>query len=562
MRTSAGATAHPELVCERGVVAAGHRREAEAGAAMLEAGGNAVDAAVAAAFVGFVVEQCDCGVGGFAHVSVWSGARGRSTSFDGYVCAPHGARADLFVPETSADRTYYGHPATAGDLARHGALAVAVPGAVAALLAAHERMGRLPRAQVLEPAIAVADAGVPFGWRDALIIGRLREQIAENPAAAAVLLPGGRIPRTPVQLPDGDRLDTAALADTLRRIARDGARGFYTGATAAAIAAAVRRGGGILSAPDLEGYSAVVRDEPPARYRGHAFTTCFDSVACEALGILDGFDLGAAGAESFAARHLMAEALAVAFTDTIAYGGDPHAGDLRRQRLSTAAFAAARRNDLRRDRALPRPVAPRDPLGETADGAADTSAAWEGTSQIVAADADGNMVSIITAVGWDFGSLVYVPEAGLFLNNGMSYFDPRPGRPNSIAPGRRPTFGAPALVMGRDRRARLAAAGSGGYRIATAVLHAATGVIDYRLAVDAAIERPRVHCQGGETFACARIPTEIADALRAAGHQLVVVDSDASTWHFGRVCAAVFDPESRTVRASAGPHWLTGVAGT
>lgn len=504
MKQSVGQRSHPTLECERGICAGGHWREARAGAEMFEVGGNAVDAAVAAAFVGFVVEQLDCGLGGFARVSVYVPAEGRSVSFDGYVRAPAAACPDMFEPADDVPATYYGHPPTKGERARYGAMAVATPGAVAALCEAHRAFGRLPLRRVLAPAIEAAEQGAPFRGRDVAAIARLVDHIRDLPDTAAALLPDGRMPRVPVQDGPVDRLDGAALAGTLRAVAEGGADAFYRGPIAATVAQHIERLGGLLSADDLAETQCRGVREAPARYRDHQLTTCLDPIGYRAFEVLAGVPLADHPVESFETRHAFAEALSTAFTDTIPF---------------------------------------------------------EGTSQMVAADRDGFMVSIITAVGWDYGSLVYVPEAGFFLNNGMSYFDPRPGRAHSIAPKKTPVFGAPTLVAWNEQGPRLACAGSGGYRIQTAVLHTASHIIDRGFDPSAALEHPRVHCQGSETFADARIPDSVIDGLRRAGHRVVTRRETHDTLHFGRACVVERDSRSGTLRASAAPHWITAVAG-
>jgi gamma-glutamyltranspeptidase/glutathione hydrolase len=413
----------------------------------------------------------------------------------------------MFEPDGSAGLTYYGHPSTVGELARYGVLAPATPGAVAALCVAHGDRGRLQLARVLEPAIAAARAGVPFTGREVLAIARLADRIRELPDTAQVLLPGGRLPAAPVQ-GVADRLDTSALAGTLEAIAAGGASALYRGPIAARIAGYLQARGGILSAADLAGVRAEAIAEEPSTYRGVRYTTALDHIGTRALDRLEELELAEADPDSFDHRHRFAGALAAAFTE----------------------------------------VAPLPPI--------------DGTSQIVAADGEGLMVAITTAVGWDYGSLVYVPEVGVFLNNAMSYFDPRPGRRHSIAPGKAPIFGAPTLVAWDERGGRLACAGSGGYRIQTGVLHTATQILDRGADPAAALDFPRVHCQGGEIIASDRIEPAVIDALRASGHEVSVVsDRDPNTLPFARVCAIERDPASGALRASASPSWLTGVAG-
>jgi gamma-glutamyltranspeptidase/glutathione hydrolase len=549
--------AHSELFGERGVCAGGHPCQAEAGARMFELGGNAVDAAVAAAFVGFVVEQVDCSLGGFAHVSLYDGRAGRLRTFDGYVRAPGNAREDMFSVEDEP-ASYYGHPQS--DEARFGARAVAVPGAVRALCEAQEQCGELARPDVLAPAIEIAEAGVAVSMRDQVAVATLREHIERLPDTARWLMPDGRLPQASVQTP-GDRLDTAALAATLRCIAEVGSAGFYEGAVARAIASAVQRLGGILSEEDLSSFRMRRDEERPARYGDLDVVTCHDHVAHQALGMID--EVVSLDPCGFAYRHLMAEILAVAFSDGIAHYADPERHPRIFEALRDPRYLAERRAAIRPDAALPRPVVPGDLAAwlssSRGGGVGDALPSRAGTSQMVAVDRDGNVASICTALGWNFGSLVYVPEVGVMLNNGMSYFDPRPGRPASIAPGKMPMFGAPTVAMSEAGKGRLAVAGSGGYRIETGVLHTLMAHLDYGMSLERAITHPRVHSQGGPTYVDARIPLEVQQALREVGHEVVVLEEDLASFHFGRVCAAARHSDG-TVSASAGPAHLTAVA--
>ncbi len=547
--------------------AAGHPLEADAARRALDEGGNAVDAVVAGAFMAAVVEQIDCGLGGFARVSVgMAGASPVFSTFDGYVRAPRRARPDMFTPRDGEAWTYYGHPPTVGDAAKHGARAVAVPGAVAGLLRAHAACGRLPRERVVLPAIEAAEAGVPFGWREKLVIADLQDEIRALPDAAAQLLPGGKLPAVSVQMPDADRLDTRPLARTLARIAEDGERAFYQGDIARALAAYVQDAGGILTEDDLAAYRLGEPRERPGTYRDLSYVTCQDEVAHLGLNILEGYDLASLGPDAALYRHVMAEALGVCFTDCLAHYGDPQFVQSPISGLVSKAYAAARRADIPLHTVLPRPIEPGDPWPHhdapyVEDGIRReiSAAARKGTSQVVAADEDGNMAAVCTSTGWNYGSLVYVPELGFFLNNGMSYFDPRPGRPASIEGGKMPIFGAPVVVAARQGRPVFACAGSGGYRIETGVLHTLVNALDHGMPVDRAIDHPRVHCQGGATFVDARIPGDVQAALRERGHEVAALVEDASTLHFARIACVGLGPGNEPT-ASAAPAWLTGVS--
>ena len=306
------ATSRTEVVSDRGVVSCGHMQEAEAGARILEEGGNAVDAVVAAAFTGHVVEPASCGLGGYGHMALFLADTRQFVSVDHYVRAPTAARSDMFEIDTSQPTTYYGWPRTVDRQNESGALSVAVPGAISGLCAAHERWGSMPLAQVLEPAIEAAEAGVRITWDLILTIaGRLRE-IETLPNAAALLLREGRPPKMPYDggLPYGpdERIDTSQLAMTLREIARQGAAGFYTGRIAEAIVREVQQGGGI----DSRG-PCVLPAEDHRRTRSLLsrvrYSTASDPIGYEALNILYRFDLASYGPESSEYGRLMAEAM-------------------------------------------------------------------------------------------------------------------------------------------------------------------------------------------------------------------------------------------------------------
>ncbi len=557
-----------EVVGEHGVVVGGHMREAEAGLQMLQQGGNAVDAVVAAAFTGFVVEPSSCGIGGYGHLALFLAERGEFVTIDHYVRAPQLSRPDMFEVDRSEAPMYYGWPHVADRRNEWGYLAAATPGAVAGLCAAHERFGRLPLAQVLEPAVEAAEAGVPVTWDLALHIAERLEAIRSLPHTAALLLRGGDPPRVAGTFQAGDRLDTSDLARTLRRIAQQGAAGFYTGPVAEAIEREFAAHGGLLRASDLAAYQPKILREKPGCYRDYAYVTANDQVGYEALNILDHFDLAACGPDSVEFRHLMAEALGHAFIDNMTHYGDPEFTRSPVQGLASRAFAAARAAAIRRDRAAPRPIVPGNPWPYDAGDATPEAEArtpsvggFGGTSQMAAADREGNLATLITSLTSGFGSLVLVPETGIFLNNAMQNFDPRPDQANCIAPGKMPIFAVPSIAATRDGRAIFGACGSGGYRITSGVLHALVHALDFGMGLQAAVDAPRVHCQGGETYVDDRIPPAIQQALQALGHQVVPQREEPGTTPFGRVNAIHVDPATGLLHAASGPAWSTAAAG-
>jgi len=441
-----------------------------------------------------------------------------------------------------------------------------VPGAVAGLYWTQRHLGRLSWHKVLEPAIAAARAGLEVSWALYLKLAENEQSLRTDPASAAIFFPEGRLPRPRGQVEPAERLDLSDLAGTLELIAERGAAGFYTGRVAEAIGATFKACGGILSAADLAAYRPRVVKETPQRYRDLAYITCLDPVGYEALNILDRFDLKAMGPDSLAFRHVMAEAMAAAFVDNIAHYGDPDAGYAAvAAALSGRALGVTRAGMIGLDRVLPRPVAAVDP------GAADPVLTgtpvsidpWppriSGTSQMTAADAEGNMATLLTSVSHSFGAQITAAGTGVTLNNGMGNFDPRPGRPNSIAPGKMPIFAVPEIVAVKDGQAVFAASGSGGYRITTAILHALTYWHDFGLGLPAAVAGPRLHCQGKETYLDARIPVEVREGLAKLGHRIVVQADDPGLNAFGRISAVA--RKGKHLQAVSGPPWAGGAGG-
>jgi len=559
---------HPVLEVGNGVCSTGHPLSAQAGVAIMKRGGNAFDALVGAAFTAFVMEPESCGIGGYGHISAFVAKQREFLSIDAYCRAPGEAYASMFEIDESVPPTYYGHPLTKDRQSDIGWLSIAVPGAVAGFCDTHALLGRLPLTKVMEPAIELAEAGVPVTFKHQIEIGKVLDDIKRFPDTARVLLPGGKLPAAQTQTGFCDHLDTGNLAKFLKRIAKRGKRAFHSGAFAKKMASYIRSHGGILSASDLEGYRPRVMREQPASYRGYQYVSCFDQVCYEALNILSCFDLKSRGADSFAYRHLTAEALALAFADSMTHYGDPDFVASPVNGLSHPGFAAERARLIRLSRVVSRPVRAGDPwqfdaLQEPPERLSypPTLARRAGTSQIAVADRNGNMASACVSIGSSYGSLIYVPELGVFMNNAMQNFDPRPEHPSHIAPGKMPIFAAPALVATRAGQARFAGSGSGGYRIEPGVLQTFMNHVDHGMPIQSAVDHPRLHCQGQETFVDDRIDPQVQHRLRRVGHTVTLLQEQPGTNGFGRISAVTRNPRSGALRAAGGPAWGTGVAG-
>jgi len=257
-----------------------------------------------------------------------------------------------------------------------------------------------------------------------------------------------------------------------------------------------------------------------------------------------------------------------AFVDSMLHYGDPDFTESPVNGLASRGFAEERAALVSLECAVARPIAAGDPWPYE-DGAEAPErlperasvSGFAGTSQMTAADREGTVASLCTTLTSGFGSVVLVPEAGVFLNNSMQNYDPRPERQNRIEPGQMPIFGVPTMAVSRDREGLLAAAGSGGYRIASGVLHTVLNRLDHGMALQAAVDHPRVHCQGQETFVDSRIPAEVRAMLAALGHEVVVQEEKPAPTRFARVCAVARDPATGLLHAASGPAWTTAAAG-
>jgi gamma-glutamyltranspeptidase/glutathione hydrolase len=467
------------------MVVTAQRLASEAGAAMLRAGGNAVDAAVAAGYALAVVDPCcgNIGGGGFMTLRL---ADGRAVFLNFRETAPAAATADMFLDAQ-------------GNVVRGASLfgwrAVAVPGTVLGLDTALSRYGTMTRAQVMAPAIRLAREGFVLGPDDTVLLARFAPKLHRDPQVAAVFLhPDG----TPLQ--PGERLAQPRLADTLAAIAARGPEAFYRGPIAAAVAAAAQAGGGLLTEGDLAGFAVTEAAPLQCSYRGFIFLSApppsSGGVAlCEMLNILAGYDLRALGYHSAAAVHVMAEAMRRAFRDRNEDLGDP-------------AFV---RNPL--DRLLSRDYADalRAGIGEGATPSRDLPSEAPAprehaeTTHYSVLDAAGNAVAVTYTLNGAFGAGVMAPGTGFLLNDEMDDFTTKLGTPNlfglvqgaanAIAPGKRPLSSmAPTVVLHNDHVA-LVLGSPGGPRIITTVLETAVNLIDYGLAPQAAVDAPRFHLQ-------------------------------------------------------------------
>lgn len=553
-----------EVMSDEGIVCAHHLAAAEAGIAMLRRGGNAVDAAVAAAFAVGVAEPFNSGLGGIAHLLYREASTGRVTVFDGSSVLPRQIDPRMFpLTDTAGVSGMYGWPSVQQDRNNTGWLAPAVPGMPACVLAALERFGQLSRDEVLEPAIRLASEGVVVDWNAALAILGSAERIAQFPSTRSLYFRPSGMPLAPQTFSSTpDVLRQPDLAWTLSRLAEFGAEDFYRGEVARRFADGMKANGGLIDAEELASYRLRVFDRPiQVSYRDHEVAVAPETggglTVAQTLKLLDGFDLAGAGFGSAAALHLMIEAQRRTFLDRFQHLGDPWFTAIPYAGLLSDAYASVRRAEIDPHRATPDATAgnpwPFDGSARSSGVSAIVPPDVGHTTHISVVDRDRNMVALTSTLGDLFGSGVVVPGTGILLNNGGTWFDPRPGMPNCIAPGRRILWAGSPSIVTRHGKPFAAVGAPGGRKLVSAVLQVIVNLVEFHLGMQEAIAAPRFHCEGPTVAIDTRFPAESLDRLREIGHELTVQTETFSTSFFARPNGILVDPVSGQLRGGINP---------
>lgn len=487
----------------RGMVVTNHPLASAAGSQMLLAGGNAVDAAVAALFALTVVEPMMVGIlgGGLAHIRM---ADGRHVVLDGLSTAPRRATPDMYdclSDEIGKQRDVRDRENVVGPRA------VAVPGALAGWCEALARFGTLPLAEVLQPAIALAERGFTVTPYLSNCIADNIADLARDPGLAALFLRDGQA------LPAGTRLVQSDYAKSLSLIAETGPAALYGGPLGQALTDFMAAKGGLIGPDDLTAYRVETREPIRGSYRGHEIMGPPPPASsgvhiAQMLNILEGYDIGALGFGSPDAVHLLAEALKIAFADRAVATADPAFVKVPVARLIDKAYADERRALIAMDEAKTwsAGLAP----GDSND-----------TTHVTVADADGNVVTATQTINGLFGACTQIPGTGMLTNNYMFNFDPHPGRALSIAPGKRVfTSMAPMIVL-KEGKLAFALGLPGALRIFPSALQAIVNLIDHGMSLQEAVEAPRVWTEGGVLELEEAFPETVAEALRARGHRIV-----------------------------------------
>ncbi len=541
--TLPNAASHAPVRATHAMVGSTEVHASQAGLSVLERGGNAVDAAVATGFALAVThpQAGNIGGGGFMVIRF---ADGRSTTIDYRETAPGKATRDMFLDAA-------GNPVTERSLV--GPLACGTPGSVAGLTYVQKKYGKLTLAQVMAPAIDLAENGFPVSdaFERTLAAAAGRKLFGRFPETARIFMKNGK------PYVAGDRFVQKELAKTLRLIANNGADAFYRGPIADLIVAEMKRAGGLITKSDLAAYKPIERPALTGTYRG------FDIISMpppssggvaliQALNVLEGFPIKETGPNSSKTIHLMVETERRVYADRSEWLGDPDFFKVPVKGLIAKSYADALRKSINPNKATPSDeVKPGKPLDFESTQ----------TTHYSVIDADGTAVTTTTTLNGYFGNGEVIPGAGFLLNNEMDDFSVKPGAPNmfgliggvanAIEPGKRMHSSMTPTIVAKDGKPILIVGSPGGSRIITTVLQVIVNVLDFGMNVQQAVDAPRFHHQWQPDYIRIEpqgFPVDVVSALEAMGHKVQVQEN------MGDVQAIWIDPRTNVRYGASDPR--------
>ena len=470
---------------KKGMVVAADPIAANVGLRILKQGGNAVDAAVAVGFALAVTYPGAGNIGGGGFM-LMRFADGTVKSLDYRETAPAAATRDMFLDKNGN---------VVEQKSTRGHLSCGVPGSVAGMMYAQHRYGRLTRAQVLKPAIELAEKGFHLHYRLADDLERMIPEFSEFRGSKKSFTKNGK------PYKEGDLFQQKDLAKTLKRIRDKGRDGFYKGETARLMVAEMKRGGGMISLKDLEDYSSVIRDPIIGSYRGYEIISVGPPSSggiglVQFLNILEGYRPREFSWNSSKTVHWMTEAMRRVFADRAEFLGDPDFVKMPVRWLTSKSYADQRRMSIDSAKATPS-----DQISHGIQPPAES----DHTTHYSVIDRYGNCVSVTTTLNDAFGSKVVVTGAGFLLNNEMDDFSTKPGIPNtyglvggsanSVAPGKRMLSSMTPTIVLKEGKPFMIIGSPGGLAIVTTVAQVIVNVVDFKMTIQEAIDAPRFHHQ-------------------------------------------------------------------
>ena len=551
----------PTVVAQHGMVASGHPLASEAGMRILKAGGNAIDAAIATWAVQGEVEPGMTGLGADMFILYYDAKSGAVKFINGTAWAAQAATIEFYRSK--------------GGIPDEGPLSSSVPGAVGGAAYAVKTYGTKSLAEILAPAIEIADGGYPVSESLAAGIRSARDKLAKYPSSTKIYFRDGQ----PAQM--GDVIKNPDLARTLRTIAAGGAEPFYRGAIAKHTVAFLKANGGIFSDADFADYQPYEDAPVHVNYRGTEVYECPPNsqgfVMLEALNMLEGYDLKSMGRNSVPYLHAITEALKLSFADRNAYVGDPKfVPNIPMAQLLSKEYAAARRTQIDPNRAIVGEPAPGDPRAMRATTAPqayasprtaptdvhpfDPNEILNLTTYLAVVDKDHNMVSITSSLLSGFGSGLVVDGAGFVMNDRMRYFYLDPKDVNALQPRKRTRQTInPAMAL-KNGKPWITFGTPGSDTQPQTQLQFFLNVAEFGMNVQEALEQPTVisnsfrdsyspHEVKGQLLTPAMLPQSVKDGLAAKGHRLDI----RSVRGVGSVKAILVDPRTGVLMGGVSP---------
>jgi len=476
-------TSSKKVIAENGAVVSAHPLASKVGVVILKMGGNAVDAAIATQLALAVVYPVAGNIGGGGFL-VGRLSNGELISIDYREKAPGSASRDMYIDETGKART---------DLSQNGHLAGGVPGTVSGLFTSHQ-YAKLPFSKLIQPAIDLAEKGFAITSGEARAFNSIQESLKKYNSVMPAF-----VKQTPWK--EGDTLIQTDLANTLKRIQKNGAAGFYEGETANLLVAEMKRGNGIISLEDLKNYKAKPRTPQTFNYKGYKIVgmgmpSSGGLLMAQMMKMIEGRGIDKMGFHSVQAVQLMTEVQRRAYADRAEYMGDADHYNVPVEMLASDKYLKERMKSYKNDKATPSTeIKPR----------IDIDSESEETTHLSVIDKEGNAISVTTTLNGGYGSKTVIGGAGFFLNNEMDDFSIKPGVPNmfgavggdanAIKPGKRMLSSmTPTLVL-KDDKPFIVVGTPGGTTIPTQVFETLVNILDFNMSTEDAVYKPKFHHQ-------------------------------------------------------------------
>jgi gamma-glutamyltranspeptidase/glutathione hydrolase len=495
-----------EIVSEKGMVTSFHPQATMAGKEILLKGGNAVDAAVATSLALGVAEPAMSGLGGRNFAVIYMRETGKITAINANVKSGSKVQPGIFEPISSIAPE--GWPRVKEDVNAEGYKAICVPGNAACLSVALKRFGKLGWEEVTEPAIRIAEKG--FHVYENHIIESI-DLLLKFPTSKKIYLKPDGSPYRP-----GEKIRNIDLANSLKSIAENGADSFYRGEISEAIIKDIEEYGGFITSEDLKNYKPKITRASLNTYRSYdIFYTLGASggpTLIETLNILEGFEISKLGYNTPKCIHIMVESIKLAYADRFRFLADTEVSKVPLSGLLSKEYAAELRKKI-------------DPMKTNLE--AKPGNPWiyedEDTTYLSVIDEERNMVSMTQSIHGAFGSGVVIRGTGIVMNNGMKRFNPLRGFPSSIAPNKRPlSYQSPHIVL-KSETPFLSIGAPGGNKIPATLVQVLVNIIDHKMSIQEAIDKPKFHCEQREpVYLETEIPFKVSviKQLKALGHDI------------------------------------------